>query len=53
MNGTVYVSRSDYRPLLIDTTAYGGERIRFQTYEYLPRTAENARILSRAAAPVR
>jgi hypothetical protein len=41
MNGTVYVSRTDYRPLLIDSSAYGGERISFQAYEYLPASAAN------------
>jgi hypothetical protein len=44
MNGTVYVSRADYRPLLIETPAYGGERITFQAYEYLPATAANVQL---------
>jgi hypothetical protein len=44
-NGTVYVSRGDYHPLLIDTTANGGERIAFQTYEYLPATTANLQLL--------
>jgi hypothetical protein len=44
MDGTVYVSRSDYRPLLIETPAYGGERISFETYEYLPATAANVQL---------
>lgn len=41
LNGTAYVSRSDYHPLLIDTTGAGGERIAIQTYEYLPATPAN------------
>lgn len=41
LNGTAYVSQRDYHPLEIDTTAGGGERIVFQTYEYLPATATN------------
>ena len=45
LNGTVYVSRADYRPLLIDTTANGGERIRYLTYEYVTATAANLRLL--------
>ncbi len=45
LNGTAYVARSDYRPLVIDTTGNGGERIVFQTYEYLPATAGNLRLV--------
>jgi hypothetical protein len=41
LNGTAYVSQSDYRPLEIDTTSNGGERIVFQTYEHVPATAAN------------
>jgi hypothetical protein len=41
LNGTAYVSRSDYIPLEIDTTGNGGERIAVQTYEYLPATPTN------------
>jgi hypothetical protein len=51
MNGTVYVSRSDYHPLLIDTTVNGGERITFQTYAYLPATTTNLQLLSASTAP--
>lgn len=40
-NGTAYVSRADYHPLEIDTTDGGGERIVFQSYEYLPATPAN------------
>lgn len=47
LNGTVYVSRADYHPLEIDTTDGGGERIVFQTYEYLPATTANLRVLQR------
>ena len=49
LNGTAYVAQSDYHPLEIDTTGNGGERIVFQTYEYLPATAAN-QALMRAAA---
>lgn len=45
LNGTAYVSRSDYHPLLIETTGNGGERIAVQTYEYLPATAANVALL--------
>jgi hypothetical protein len=41
LNGTADVAQSDYHPLVIDTTANGGELIRFQTYEYLPATPAN------------
>jgi hypothetical protein len=51
LNGTAYVSRSDYRPLLIDTTGNGGERIVFQTYERLPATAANLQLVQEAAGP--
>ena len=43
MNGTAYVARSNYHPLEIDTR---GERIVFQTYEYLPPTPTNQALLS-------
>jgi hypothetical protein len=46
LNGTVYVSRSDYHPLEIDTTDGGGERIVFQSYEYLPATPANQALLT-------
>jgi hypothetical protein len=45
INGTAYVSRADYHPLEIDTPDGGGERIVFQTYEYLPVTAANLALL--------
>jgi hypothetical protein len=42
LNGTAYVSRSDYHPLEIDTTGrVEPERIVVQTYEYLPATTAN------------
>jgi hypothetical protein len=41
LNGTAYVAKSNYHPLEIDTTGNGGERIVFQTYEYVPATAAN------------
>jgi hypothetical protein len=44
LNGTVYVSRTDYHPLQIETN---GERIVFQSYEYLPATAANQALLTR------
>ena len=44
LNGTVYVSRADYHPLQIETN---GERIVFQSYEYLPATAANQAPLTR------
>jgi hypothetical protein len=44
LNGTIYVSRADYRPLQIETN---GERIVFQNYEYLPATAANQALLTR------
>jgi hypothetical protein len=45
LNGTAYVSRDDYHPLEIDTIDGGGERIVFQTYEYLPATPANLQLL--------
>lgn len=44
LNGTVYVSRTDYHPLQIETN---GERIVLQTYEYLPATTANQALLTR------
>jgi hypothetical protein len=46
LNGTVYVAQSTYEPLLIQTPVGScgtacAETIRYQTYEYLPRTAQN------------
>jgi hypothetical protein len=45
LNGTAYVSRADYRPLEIDTTDGGGERIVFQSYEHLPANSSNLALL--------
>jgi hypothetical protein len=54
LNGTVYVDRTTYRPLRIETTmdlttgpVY--ETIDFQTYEYLPATTANLELLDIAA----
>jgi hypothetical protein len=47
-NGTAYVAQSDYRPLLIETTA-DNETIDFSTYEYLPATAANLALLDLVA----
>jgi hypothetical protein len=49
LNGTAFVAQSDYHPLEIDTTGNGGERIVFQTYEYLPATAANLALMRAAA----
>ena len=48
LEGTAYVARDTYHPVLIETT--GGacnctETIRFQTYEYMPATTANLRLL--------
>jgi len=45
LNGTAYVSRAGYRPLELDTTDGGGERIVFQSYEYLPANSSNLQLL--------
>jgi hypothetical protein len=45
LNGTAFVARDDFRPLLIQTAAHGGERISFLAYEYLPATAANMQLL--------
>ena len=42
LNGTAYVSRAGYHPLEIEAN---GQRIVFQTYEYLPATAANLQLL--------
>lgn len=42
LDGTVYVSRDDYHPLQIEA---GGERIVYQTYEYLPANPANLQLL--------
>jgi hypothetical protein len=44
LDGTAYVARSDYHPLEIDTTAYS-EKIVYQTYQYLPATSDNLKLL--------
>jgi hypothetical protein len=44
LDGTVYVSRADYHPLQIETN---GERIVFQSYEYLPASPANQALLAR------
>jgi hypothetical protein len=56
LNGTVYVARDTYRPLLIQTTTQVGpdghdvaETIEYQTYEYLPATRANLGLLDLAA----
>jgi hypothetical protein len=49
LNGTAYVAQSDYHPLEIDTTGNGGERIVFQTYQYLPATTANLAVMRAAA----
>lgn len=50
LNGTAYLSQSTYQPLVIDTTGNGGERIVFETYEYLPATTANLQLMH-AAGP--
>ncbi len=52
MNGTAYVARDTYYPVLIEST--GGrcnctETIRFQAYEYLPASRTNLQLLDLAA----
>jgi hypothetical protein len=54
LNGTVFVARADYRPLQIETsvdtqTGRAQETIRYETYEYLPGTAANRRLLDLSA----
>jgi outer membrane lipoprotein-sorting protein len=46
---TAYVDQRDYRPLLLEYSASGGETIRYETYEYLAATAANLRLLDVAA----
>jgi hypothetical protein len=45
-NGTAYVAQNDYRPLEIDSTANGGEKIVFSAYEYMPATPANDALLA-------
>ncbi len=56
LNGTVFVRRSDYRPLEIQTAAQAGptgalvaETIEFKAYEYLPASPANLGLLSLAS----
>jgi hypothetical protein len=52
LDGTAYVSRDTYYPVLIQSTdgpCNCTETIRFQTYEYLPATAANLRLLDLTA----
>lgn len=44
LNGVVYVNRSDYQPLEIQTTGVR-ETIDFQAYEYLPANTANTKLL--------
>jgi hypothetical protein len=46
---SAYVSESDYRPLVIDYNANGGETISFEAYEYLPGNTANLALLDLAA----
>jgi hypothetical protein len=53
-NGTYYLAKSDYRPLLIRATipcrtGPCSETVRFGTYEYLPATPANLSLLSLTA----
>ena len=50
LNGTAYVARSDYRPLEIDYTSHGSEKVVFSAYEYLPATATNDALLAVTSA---
>ena len=47
--GTAYVATSDYRPLVIDYNANGGQTISFEAYEYLPANAINLSLLNLVA----
>jgi hypothetical protein len=61
VNGTFDVAKSDYRPLLVQTTLTGArgdpgcaqgqclETIHMETYEYLPATAANLSLLDLSA----
>jgi hypothetical protein len=44
-----YVDQHDFRPLLLDYSANGGEVIRYQSYEYLPASSTNLRLLDVSA----
>jgi hypothetical protein len=41
LNGTAYVTQSDYRPIEIDSTASRGEKIVFSAYDHMPATPAN------------
>lgn len=41
LNGTAYVTQSDYRPLEIDSTASRGEKIVFSAYDHMPAMPAN------------
>jgi hypothetical protein len=45
---TAFVATSDYRPLVIDYHANGGQKISFEAYEYLPADAVNLSLLNLA-----
>ena len=47
LNGTVYVARSDYRPLEIDSPK---GKVAVSTYEYLPETPANNALLAETTA---
>lgn len=49
LNGTAYVAKSDFHPLLIETTTDSGTTS-YQTYEYLPATQANLKLLDLVAA---
>jgi hypothetical protein len=50
VDGTFDVAKSDYRPLLVQTTVGGSpETVHFETYEYLPATAANLSLLDLSA----
>jgi hypothetical protein len=46
LNGTAYVARSDYHPLLIESN---GESIRYTAYEDLPANAASVDCVTRGA----
>ena len=53
-NGTYDVAKSDYHPLLLQTTVafqqgQCSETVQFQTYEYLPETPANLSLLDLSA----
>ena len=50
LNGTAYVTRSDYRPLELDSAAHPGGKVVFTAYEYLPATPANDALLAVTSA---